>query len=309
MSNGVPKRWYRKLKYQILVAALIILLVVSFLPTLQAPLPANQVRLNRAVDYFANTYDAKVGLIAETPGSQRFWLYSDNYLSALALGRYSSGNQSTSGFASAIDAAVVGYGSTLPAGLLTNQYTALNSTTASFDCSANYAISWASGGALVPGNGSAAVMTTSNDKGPSCGSQNYADLLLLQAVYNHRLGNNTAALSYYQMAAKEFDGTGFVDLTNSGQAGTRVYQTYKVALYVYATYCLSQQASASNLATAERTMLYMQSNSTGGFATTYEGNLTSLSAPGVTASSGANTETTALAALAIELMINPSSSC
>ena len=309
MSVDVSKPWYRRRRYQIPVAALIILLVISFLPPLQGSPSPNQVRLNRAVDYFANTYVAKVGLIPEAPGSHGFWLYSDNYLSALALSRYGSGNQSTAGFASAIAAAVGGYGSTLPAALLRSQYTALNSTTASFDCSANYAISWASGGARAPENGSATVMTTSNDQSPSCGSQNYADLLLLQAVYNHRLGNESAALGYYQNAAKDFDGRGFVDLANSGQAGTRVYQTYKVALYVYATYCLSQQASASNLAAAERTMLYMQSNSTGGFATSYQADLTALNAPGVTAASGANTETTALAALAIELMINPSSQC
>ena len=307
-AEAAPKPWYRKLRYQFMVAALAALLLLSFVsPLAQPPLSPYQVRLNGTIDYFAHNYDPSAGLIPVTPGSHTFWLYSDNYLAALAISRYDARNQSTSNFATALEAALGGYAATLPPGVAQNQYAALNSTAASFGCSASYAISWSSGGVLVPGNGSAAIMTTSNDQSPACAAQNYVDLLLLQAVYYHRLGDATAATSYYQAAARDVDGSGFVDLANAGSAtGTRAYQSYKVALYVYATYCLGRQASTTNLAAAESTLLYMQSNSTGGFATSYG---VSLSGPGVSPSSGVNTETTALAALALELMISPSSSC
>lgn len=290
---------------------MVVLVVASFLPPLSpSPLSSNQVRLNKSIDYFAQGYDFSVGLIPETPGSHRFWLYSDNYLAALAISRYDSGNQSTVGFASAIESALGSYASTLPPEATVNQFTALNSTGASFDCTANYTISWSSGGTVLPATGPVSIMTTSSDQSPACASQNYADLLLLQAVYYHRLGNATEAASYYQAAAKDFDGTGFVDLANQGAAsGARVYQTYKLALYVYATYCLGEQGRATNLATAENTLLYMQDNSTGGFATSYGASLTSLNAPGVAPTSGTNTETTALAALALELMIHPAGTC
>ena len=202
----------------------------------------------------------------------------------------------------ALSTALSGYEATLPAGLRQSQYAALNSTKAHFDCSSNYALSWSAGGQAAGGNGSAILMTTANNQSPACASQNYADLLFLQAVYNHRLGDSTAAASYYQLGANDFDGKGFVDLANQGSAqGTLTYQTYKVALYVYSTICLGEQANAPSLPVAESTLLHMQSNSTGGFATSY--------GAGITPTSGVNTETTALAALALELMNSPSSSC
>ncbi|MDG7007173.1 MAG: hypothetical protein JRN06_02880 [Nitrososphaerota archaeon] len=304
MQTESPRKpWYTRPKYIILIAVLAVLLLFSLYPVgPSGPKPKSQVALDSAITYFANNYNFTLGLIPETPGSHVYWLVSDNYLADLALTRYSSSNQSTANFGAALSTALSGYEATLPAVLRQSQYSALNSTKAYFGCSADYALSWSTGGVAAGGNGSAVLMTTANDQGPACASQNYADLLFLQAIYSHRLGDSTAAASYYQTGAKDFDGKGFVDLANQGSAqGTLTYQTYKVALYVYATICLGEQANAPNLAAAESTLLHMQSNSTGGFATSY--------GSGITPTSGANTETTALAALALELMISPSSSC
>jgi hypothetical protein len=298
--------WYRKWRYILPLGLLVILLVVTIFPV--APLPPksrDQAALDRTIYYFASNYNTTLGLIPEFPGSNTYWLSSDNYLAALAIERYSSGNQSTIAFASALDAALSGYSATLPTTLAQNQYAALNSTNAYFDCSANYTISWSGGGQSLTANGSAILKTTANDMSPICASQNYADLLFLQAIYYHRIGETAQATSLYQNASKDFDGTGFVDLANQvASSSGQTYQTYKLALYVYSTYCLGAQSSAPNLGLATAILLHVQSNSTGGFSASYSKN-----GVGVIATSGVNTEATALGALAIELVINPSASC
>ena len=296
-AEGQRKPWYRKFRYQILIVLLVILLVASFAPYLyHTPVSNNQFRLNMTVDYFANNYNATMGLISEQPNTNTYWLFSDNYLASLALERYDPSNSSTTSFAIALDAAVGGYLATAPQSIRANQYTALNSTSTSFDCSANYEASWSEGSTLVGSSSIARVMTTSNDLNPNCASQNYADLYLLQAVYYHRLGNSTGASYFYNKASTDFNGVGFVDLASNAT----LYQTYKVALYVYASSCLGQ-ASGSSFSSAESLLFSMQDNSTGGFFTGYTGT----GHP----NNSVNTETTALGALAMEQLFTPSTSC
>jgi len=274
-----------------------VLLVIYLLAFVFTPPPSPaQVRLNLAVDYFANNYNETTGLIPETPGSHTFWLYSDNYLATLAISRYDPSNQSTSGFATSLNVAFEGYLSTLPGSLARSQYTALNSTSAYFDCSTNYSIGWTSKGQLVT-SGSAVIMTTSNSGSPACASQNYADLLFLQALYYHRLGNSNESSTYFTLGAADFDGKGLADSAFNGT----LYQTYKLALYVYASSCLGH-ASGASFAAANSTLWAMQDTSSGGFYTGYN---SALSHSGTMV----NTETTALAALALEQLIKPSSSC
>jgi len=306
-TEGAKLPWYRKRRYQIPLILVVFALLISVVsPLFRGPLPPNQVRLNLAVDYFANNYNGTLGLIPETPGGHIYWLYSDNYLVILALSRYDPGNTSTNTFSSALRAAFDGYAATLPGAQARNQYRALNTTAGYFDCSSDHRLSWVG----VSGNGSAVLMTTSNDLGPSCAPQNYADLMLLQALYQHRLGNTAEALSLYENASSDFDGSGFRDLayTSPSSSSFQVYQTYKVALYVYASYCLGEQKSATDLTAATDILREMQVNSTGGFTTGYTSNNLATASP-VTAKGGVNTETTALAALALEQMIRSSSSC
>jgi len=304
--GGASRPWYKKRKYQFLLLVLAALLLLSFLPYLyHPPLTASQVRLNKTIDYFAHNYNLTTGLIPEFPGSHTFWLYSDNYLAALALSRYDPRNGPTSNFASALETAIGGYRATLPLPQLWNQYTALNSTSTSFNCSMNYHLSWlATNGGDSPGGGRAMLKTTANDQGDTCSSQNYADLLFLQAVYYHRLKNESAAMQFYQRGASDFDGVGIKDLPfkTLGSGSFNAYQTYKLALYLYAGSCLGTQTSDPNYPGLLSILLKQQDNSTGGFYTGYY----SLTLP---SSPHPNTETTALAALALELIIRPSSSC
>ena len=296
-TEGVRKPWYRKLRYIVLLVLLLVVLVASFFPYFyHAPVSRNQERLNLAVDYMANSYNSTTGLLPEQPGGHTFWLYSDNYLGVLALERYDPSNSSTTGFASALNAALGGYLVTAPPNVMQNEYTALNSTKAYFACSEPYSIAWAQGGKLAGSSASTAIMSTANDLSSKCASENYADLYLLQAVYDHRLGNSSGSSYFYNKASTDFNGVGFTDLASN----STLYQTYKVALYVYASSCLGQTSSAS-YASAQTVLFGLQDNSTGGFYTGYTG-----PAQG---SGSVNTETTTLAALAIEQVIEPSSSC
>ncbi|MDA4127275.1 MAG: hypothetical protein OK452_08775 [Thaumarchaeota archaeon] len=315
MEFGSASRpWYKKRKYQFLMLVLAALLLLSFLPYLyHAPVTASQTRLNKSVDYFAHIYNLTTGLIPEYPGSHTFWLYSDNYLAALALSRYDPRNGPTSNFASALETAMGGYRATLSPLLQRNQYTALNSTSTSFNCSMNYALSWAAANGSDPKGSTAMLKTTANDQGNICSSQNYADLLFLQAVYYHRLKNDSAAQHFYQRGASDFDGVGIKDIPfmTMGSGSFNSYQTYKLALYLYAGACLGTQTNDSNYPKLLSILLMQQDNLTGGFYSGYYfGGLRSayylLTFP---STPHPNTETTALAALALEQLIRPSSSC
>ncbi len=315
MSNAgeLPKPWYKKRRNQVLVALVVLLIIVWSVPYLTTPPPtAAKLALNRSVTYFAKTYDFNTGLISVTPGNSTFWLYSDNYLASLALSRYDPQNQSTVNFGASLLFVISGFASTLPASETANQYTALNSTDSSFRCAHDYTLTWSGGLNASEGTQAATVRTTANDGDSSCAkpTANYADLQFLQAVYYHRLGNATGAASYYNYAVSSFDGTGFADSAYTSQSSSsyHLYQTYKVALYVYSTICLGQQQSQSaRLNNTEGVLLSTQAPS-GGFSTGYEPNLLTQGAR-VIAVGGVNTETTALAALALELMVNPSAAC
>jgi hypothetical protein len=303
--GNASRPWYKRRKYQFLIVVLAALLLLSFLPYLyHPPAPPGQIRLNRTIDYFSHNYNFTIGLIPEYPGSNTFWLYSDNYLTALAISRYDPTNGSTSGFASAIVTALGGYRATLPPSLLQNQYTSLNSTSTSFNCSKDYELSWSATNQSSTAGGTATLKTTANDLGNTCASQNYADLYFLQAVYYHRLKNDSAAMRFYQLGASDFDGVGIKDIPfmTPGSGSFNSYQTYKLALYLYAGTCLGTQTSDPNYPKLLNILQMQQDNSTGGFNTGYS----SLTLP---SSPHPNTETTALAALAMELQIKPTSSC
>ncbi len=305
-SSGSIIRRYRT----VLVVVVVILLALAvgnvFFSAPRHP-TKEQVALNKALTYLAQSFNVTIGLVPEVSGGNVYWLYSDNYLASLALTRYDPTNQSAVSFGRGLYYVMQSYASTLPAGYRINQYTALNSTEASFACSNNYQITWSLNGTIsAAGRTGALVMTTANNGDPSCSTtaQNYADLLFLQSVMAHRTGNNASALALFQAGSSDFDGTGIKDrpFTNGSPGEANTYQTYKLALYIYSAICLGQQTKDSNFGALEPLLLSQQDNSTGGFYTGYYSNLQH-------SSTMENAETTSLAALALELLVTPTSQC
>ena len=96
-------------------------------------------------------------------------------------------------------------------------------------------------------------------------------------------------MAFYDEGVRLFNGTGFVDLPYT-QPGPQhhQYQTYKLALYVYASIALDQPINMTVLS-----ILLSMQDSDGGFYTGYNG---SYSSEGTLT----NSETTSLAILALE---------
>ena len=311
-SDMKSRGWFSRRRNQALVFIVVFFLVLVIFSNMpQPPRTKYQVALDRAVSYFGANYNTTVGLIPEEPGGKTFWLYSDNYLVSLAVSRYPDQNQSVVDLWGAVRYVVGAFGATIPGGIPGNQYSALNSTVAPFGCPEPVSIGWTPQTG-VSSSGTAAIRTTANAGGPACAglAANYADLLFLQAVRFHRLGNSSAALTYFHAAASDFNGQGVADraYTDNTSSTRGQYQTFKVALLVYSTYCLGQQAAAnSTLTSALGILMQAQDPASGGFETGYvpihAGNRT------ITPLGSVNTETTALAALALELAITPTSAC
>jgi hypothetical protein len=206
------------------------------------------------------------------------------------------------GFAQALDAALGSYMATFPQQYQASEFTALNTTAASFDCPFQYSLTW------VPQSNASAtskdtVSTQSNTGSQSCASGNYADLLLLQALWFHRFGNSSEASSFYKLASADFNGKGFSDQAYNGTS----YRTSVLALYVYTSSCLGENATGYN--PAERLLFSLQDNSTGGFYQGYTTNLTSLNSPQLTPIGGVNAEATALASLTLDQLVHPYAGC
>lgn len=296
---------YKKRWFIVVAAVIVIVLVVSLLPYALPGPPASpeQVELNRAIAYIGASYNITVGLVPQVGNGSTYTLYPDNYVVALAAERYSSSNQTTLDFGDAIFAALGGYASTLPGPETQSAYTALNSTVASFDCPQAYSLGWSPSGTAAPVNGSAGLKTIANDGSSTCASQNYANLLLLQSLWWYKSGNQSEALKIFAEGAGDFDGKGIADLPYSSPSSPSYenYQTDNLALFIYATSCLGQSASNPTFNGAVSILNSLQDNSTGGFYTEYNAALQPTSAT--------STGTTALAVLALELVVNPSLSC
>lgn len=314
MSADLPeKNDRRRIRYIIILIIIGVLIVAFVTPYLTPPAPVSKehAAVNRALNYFVNNFDFTIGLIRQQPGSNAFWLYSDNYLVALAIERGGQGNQSLVNLGAVVYIDMDGYLATLSPELQQNQYKALNSTSASFSCSSNVYLHWSSPpGVSNQSKPVASIGTTANVGSPYCARipSNYADLLFLQAIMAERRGNTTAALRFYNAAAADFDGRGIVDraYSSANSSSYNQYQTYKLALYVYSTVCLGQNQSSMSFVSAKQELLGLQNPATGGFITGYA--FSSGSGSNATASS-VNTETTALAALALEAYSSPASGC
>ena len=157
-----------------------------------------------------------------------------------------------------------------------NQYMVLNaSVPCKFHPSLNYSIH-------TPGGWR--IKTTVNNGTGELSEKQYADVAFLKAVCLHLQDDATGAQTAYNAGTRMFDGVGFRDLPYN-QMGQ--YQTYKLALYVYASEVLNRPFDEAALST----LLAMQAK-TGGFYTGYDA---SKSTDGTLT----NTETTSLAILAL----------
>jgi hypothetical protein len=239
------------------------------------------------VNYLMANYNTSVGLVRNSPDSlslrNSYYLYSDNFLASLVFWNFDQNNITLARDAQNITKTMEGrlYGQPNPL----NQYETLSSTVYSFYPSRDFTLYT---------RGQERILTTiNNQSSTSLDPRQYADIGFLMAVYYHLLGNDSAARIAYYDAYGTWDGIGFKDAAFSGQ-----YQTYKLALYIYASKLLgiSYDKQAFN------TLIDLQATSgidNGGFYTCYD--------PSGRASCGSNAETTALAILALDLA-DPSNS-
>ena len=235
--------------------------------------------LTSAVNYLTENYNSTVGLIPEVPYGNTYWLYSDNFLAAKALERYNSiypGNSKVANAAANIEGNLSEYLSEVP-GVL-NQYMVLNSTIVAFNNSSPYAI-----------NNSLGVITSTiqNNGTVPLNSSLYADITFLEAIYSNYTGQPDFANSSYTLGSKMFDGNGLNDSVFQSGPLAGQYQTYKLALYIYASEVLNYQIPTI----AETNLLNMQGTS-GGFYTGYDANF-------LDNGTNTNAETTSLAILAL----------
>jgi hypothetical protein len=227
--------------------------------------------LVRAVDYLLASYKPEVGLIPETPGSSTYWLYSDNFLAEQALLQYGQPNSNAFTIGQNIsrtlerDSALTG---------AQNQYAmALGDGPSQFHSAENYNVSSSDG---------AQIRTTLNNGTGYLSVNQYADIAFLTAVCLRT--STSQALRDYEIGQKMYDGFGLKDLPYN-QTGQ--YQTFKLALYVYASEALNQSVNQSALST----LIRMQAPN-GGFYTGYGPNYSTMG-------TSTNAETTSLAVLAL----------
>jgi len=292
--------------------------------------------LRDAVDYLVGNYNESTRLIRESPdtgnstsgGASRgffstqymtYYLYSDNYLASNALRNYSRGEDMYSRMADNISRQMKVYIEDAQNRSVISDYNNhfmvltkpvpvfrdVNSSkylTPPDMVNASWIVNYS-------------IMTDIHDRGkpldPSeydyydpngngfLDPSHYADVAFLGAIYEWKWGNNgtgdeVKAKMFYDFGVGFWDdGRGFHDWAFSGK-----YETYKLALYIYATKLLRQGPSKS-YDDALATLLAMQQDGTGqfmkgGFSTKYTVDNNTLIATDST-----NAETTSLAVLAL----------
>jgi len=263
------------------IGAYYYVLTLSETNTTSTTSTTQSIAISRALAYLISSYNSKVGLIPETTGFGTYWVYSDNYLAVLALRQAGFSNSSLTSIADNISATIQFYAPRL--GDATNQYMALGdgwSGPCVFGSAQSYVVAqWSS----------IQINVTLNNATGTLSASDYADTAFLTAICHQHQGDHALALNDFNLGAKFFDNTGFADqqFTGPGSINPGQYQTYKLALYVYASKLLSQPVNQAALTT----LLKMQAPD-GGFYTGYY--------PGLThGNTYTNTETTSLAILAL----------
>jgi hypothetical protein len=248
----------------------------------------NQV-LDRALTYLHTNYNKSVGLIRESPDkapeNNTYWIYSDNYLANYVLRNCSRSNLSDIQMADDIRINMV---SRLAGLEPINQYRVLTEIVneSAFYCKDP-------NGTTLPPLGNATIKTTQNYLSGPAELDTFADIAFLKAIYYH---NSTIFDEAVFDRPYYYDGIGIIDYGNTNpvsHAFNGKYETYKLALYIYACKSLGRIPDPQ----AEVGLKLMQGGE-GGFRSSYDSNL---KATGLN-----NTETTSLAILALDLQ-SPSS--
>jgi hypothetical protein len=247
--------------------------------------------LGEAVDYLIQGVNPNTGMIPETPTSTTYWLYSDNFLASLALEqsamnhsfdlqKFALSNSSASTFGELIARSVSENLALFKINNIENQYLVLNaSEPCLFNASQDYTL-----GTL---DGATFKVTINNGTGLLSEKQ-YADIAFLNAICLHRQGNPAGALAAYNVGKEMFHGKGLEDTVYEQSCQqTCQYQTFKLALYIYASELLNQPFPELALS-----ILLSMQDSAGGFYTGYGANLSH-------EGTSTNTETTSLAVLAL----------
>ena len=254
--------------------ALIILTSLVFLtagcqpqPTL-APCPAIQ----PALVFLDARFNPALGLLNEAPQAapNTYWLTNDNALAAYALAQLGQKERAV-----AIQSALQTYGHTS-----NDLIEVVWGATVAFP-------PHVASPEMVDKVGDAEIWQEFHRSGGTFNDwAEYANLAFLGALNEFNQGHKEEAGAIYSATLAMFDGTGFRDKAFSGQ-----YETYKAALALYAGAKLG--APVPNAGQLRQALLAMQAAS-GGFYTHYR--------DWNTPEGDKNTETTALALLALKLV-------
>jgi len=275
--TGIEQNGVRLANRQSVFALIICVVVVLLLLVALVKLPETTAA-ERATNYLVSSYDSRVGLVVATPNANVSWLYSDNYVVMLALRQAGQSNLTLASVADNISGKISVY--TQELGGFENQYMVLGNNWSGpcvFNSTKPYTITRA--------NGIEINVTLNNGTGTLSESQ-YADIAFLKAICLQDQGHHEQAIHQFNLGASFFDGKGFRDLpfNETGQ-----YQTFKLALYIYASKVLSQPVNQL----AVTILLKMQAPD-GGFYTGYDPSLSH-------DDTETNAETTGLAILALSM--------
>jgi hypothetical protein len=258
----------------------IIMLVIGIVPVVVAcfaadPTPIQTTTapcapIQRGLGFLNGQYDAGVGLLREAPHAapHTYWLTNDNALAAYAFGQL--GNQAME---KTLTSSIQRYGSATN-GLIEAVWGAPIPQPPYVDRKV-----------MVTKLGEEQVWQESHTDGARMDDwRTYANLAFLEALSEQNRGYSEKAKTDFDLAMKQFDGTGFKDAAYAGR-----YETYKVALALYAGSKI--RASLQSTGPKLLSVLLAQQSDDGGFVTHYVDRHTP--------TGDTNTETTALALLAL----------
>jgi len=253
--------------------SLLFLLLFGLVIVPEPVLTEHEQDLEKAATFLQNQYNQTLQLCAESPTppwNNNYWLWTDNYLAYEALKFY---NET---MANEIYSKLQEYGY-----MKNYAYEAL------FKQSINLPFQYSHTYILKNDSGYTIAVDLFN-VGTFSDWDHYCNLLILAALSEYwRCWYDPQVLYYFNKAAAMWDGTGIIDEVNNEPEDFfyGLYETFKLALLLYAERILGQSLSYHN--TAESIIWQLQNASNYGIHNLYNGSIDPLT-------SGANVETTSL---------------